>query len=502
MADDPKDPHPGGVSGDHPEFSPLPVLVSPTTDGRGKNTIRMDLIPVGCWKLENLRFQFGSSFVLPESKDEFASLTELRKKHAGAPLSVFGHADPVSDDSFNKDLSGRRADSVYGVLTRDTARWERLYKTATSGDGWGMEAIQRMLAAVGSDPGPVTGSMNPPTKAAVQDFQGKNGLGTDGDPGPQTREKLFRAYMDFLCSEKIEKSEFLGKGADSGGKGDVQGCGEFNPILSFSKTEDQEFQRPENKVKRDSDNEVNRRVMVLLFRPGTAVSVEKWPCPRTTEGTAGCKKRFWSDGEQRRTPHSERREFAKSQDTFACRFYHRLVASSPCEGVEPVPDTVKIRLFDRQARPLPFAPCVVTEPGQAARAMRAAGDAFITLQPATIPATVNVKWSRPASGDNAGSPPPNVAGPFEFSLDVAVEISDPDSDDAALTRLKNLGYPLTVAETHMERADCIRAFQVDYKPRFSGIVVDGTLNAETKSAIRTVHDACDPVLKGQGITPR
>jgi hypothetical protein len=44
-------------------------------------------------------------------------------------------------------------------------------------------------------------------------------------------------------------------------------------------------------------------------------------------------------------------------------------------------------------------------------------------------------------------------------------------------------------------ADPIRAFQNDYKTRFADIVVDGTLNAPTAKAVRTVHDACDPVLK-------
>ena len=32
-------------------------------------------------------------------------------------------------------------------------------------------------------------------------------------------------------------------------------------------------------------------------------------------------------------PKPERRTFGETQDTFACRFYHRLVVSSPCEGV-------------------------------------------------------------------------------------------------------------------------------------------------------------------------
>ena len=43
-------------------------------------------------------------------------LSRLRKTHPGAPLSVFGHADPVGDPSSNKRLSGHRAESIYGDL--------------------------------------------------------------------------------------------------------------------------------------------------------------------------------------------------------------------------------------------------------------------------------------------------------------------------------------------------------------------------------------------------
>ena len=91
----------------------------------------------------------------------------IRKEHPGAPMSVFGHADPVSDDSFNKELSGHRADSVYGVLVRGTARWERLYKAGGQAEGWGIGSIQTMLNALGFAAGPVTGAMNPTTRKAV-----------------------------------------------------------------------------------------------------------------------------------------------------------------------------------------------------------------------------------------------------------------------------------------------------------------------------------------------
>lgn len=340
--------NPGGVSGSHPESEPFPVYASPATQGKGKNTIRMELIPVACWKLEDVRFAFGSSFILPGVKKEFADLADLLKKHPKAPLSVFGHADPVGDDTFNKALSGNRAESIYAVLIRETARWEQLYGGGGA-EGWGTASIQEMLNALGYDCGAVDGVSGPKTKAATKKFQGDKSLNPDGVAGPATRERLFGAYMDFLCAFKLSKSDFLGQGADPGGKADMQGCSEFNPLMVFSQAEQAEFSKAENKAKRDQENSINRRVLILLFRPGTTVTVDRWPCPRVDEGVDGCRARLWSDGEKRRSPQAARRKFGDTQNTVACRFYHRMVTLSPCEGVLPKPgamEWIEVRLIE------------------------------------------------------------------------------------------------------------------------------------------------------------
>ena len=325
----------GGQSATHPRSELFTIAAAPAT-GKEKNTIRMELIPVACWKLNDVRFAFGSSFVLPATKSEFVELASLRKQHPRAPMSVFGHADPAGDDTFNKQLSGHRAKSIYAVLVRDTAMWESIYQSGQN-EGWGLGSVQQMLTAIGHPAGPPTGTMNATTRTAVEQFQAGAGLRVDGDPGKNTREKLFAAYMDFLSPEKVQKSEFLAKGLDPNGKGDFQGCGEFNPVTVFSQSEAAAFAGSSNKTARDAANAVNRRVMVLLFRAGTEVQPTRWPCPRASEGTAGCIRRFWSDGQTRRTPRGARREFKDAKDTFACRFYHRLVVSSPCEGVTPEP---------------------------------------------------------------------------------------------------------------------------------------------------------------------
>jgi hypothetical protein len=357
------EPQAGGLSASHPELETLPILVSPSTEGKGRNTIRMELIPIACWKLDDVRFAFGSSFVLPSVKKEFADLDALRKKHPNSPLSVFGHADPTGDEAFNKLLSGNRAESIYAVLTRDVPRWEQLYKSGGSSEGWGIRSIQHMLTALGHDPGPVDGVDGPKTQAGVKSFQRKAGLSDDGVAGPKTREKLFPAYMDYLCPFTVAKTEFLGQGADPGGKADIQGCGEMNPYLVFSQSEQAEFSKAANKSARDAENAPNRRVLVLLFRPGTTVSLDKWPCPRVDEGLDRCRLRLWSDGEERRQPQAARRKFSDSEDTFACRFYHRLVTLSPCEGIIPKPkmEWIQVTLIGRpQSNPKPYWP--KTEP--------------------------------------------------------------------------------------------------------------------------------------------
>jgi hypothetical protein len=170
---------------------------------------------------------------------------------------------------------------------------------------------------------------------AVKAFQAEHDLSVDGVVGPKTRRALFLAYMDAICVDEegapfhLDKGEFLGGGVDLGGKGDVQGCGEFNPALLLSREELRTLPKPE----RDVENTPNRRVVAFLFRPGARVDALRWPCPRVKEGVAGCRKRLWSDGEARRTPGEERREYKQTRDTFACRFYDRMAKRSPCEGL-------------------------------------------------------------------------------------------------------------------------------------------------------------------------
>lgn len=330
----------GGVSGLIEAPHPLTALVAPTVAAE-VNTIVRAIFPFACWRVDDMRFAFDSSAAQPDLRDDLANLLDLIRRTTAMPaaggrhplLSVFGHADPSGDAKYNKVLSGRRARSIYAILTRRVEIWERLADDPEgTNDRWGAATLQAMhMALGGSGPAPTAGA---------------------------ARRDLFRRYMDFLCHSdnppgdlQVDPGEFLGHGLDPGGKADYQGCSEFNPVLLLS-------QRDETTLPSESRNErysADRRVTVLLFRPGTRIDVTRWPCPRASEGSAACKKRFFVDHERRlrRDPDRERR-FAETRDTFACRFYDRLATRSPCENPPPLTEGhafLAVRVFFH-ARPM------------------------------------------------------------------------------------------------------------------------------------------------------
>lgn len=245
----------------------------------------------------------------------FGHLALVRADHPGALLALFGHADPVGQDAPNKTLSGRRAIAVYAVLTRDTAAWETLYSKPAGSDQWGSPALDAMHIVLGRP-------------------------GTSGtyDTAAQ-RAELFKAYMDLLCRDVDGKSyqldpakDFLGGGADADHRGACQGCSEFNPVVIFSEADANAFASQSDTTKRDEANAPNRRVVGLLFPAGTVIDLKKWPCPAPTTGVSACQKRFWSDAAHRRQNQAKERTFAADADTYACRFYQRLMTGLPCNG--------------------------------------------------------------------------------------------------------------------------------------------------------------------------
>jgi hypothetical protein len=312
-----------------------------------QNTLKAAILPVACFRVEDLLFDFDSSFVLPEIQKHVPHLAALRAQHADKrsglfpPLSVFGHADPTGDDSYNKSLSGRRAKAVYALFTRREDLWEELFSHPLGADNWKERGPGIMLAATG----------RPATDDDAKQVRNDASL----------RAKLFRAYMDKLCGPfqlnsqdgPRGPSDFLAHGLDPKGKGDFQGCSDFNPVLIFSQQDQDGFAAATDKTARNQANASNRRVMVFLFKPGARATPGRWPCPRADEGVAGCHARFWSDAERRR--HSRApdrpRSFEATRDTFACRFYDRLADGSPCEKLVELSSLI-LRIRDAEEQPI------------------------------------------------------------------------------------------------------------------------------------------------------
>ena len=364
----------------HPEAT-FAVAVAPgdPADDSLFNSLRPGIVSIACFRLNDSHFDFDSSFIVPETRTDLIRLGEMRADYQDSPASIFGHADPVGTDAYNKTLSGNRAHAFHALLTRDTDAWEHLFNEHS----WGLKSSQTILkflrdeglsnapseeAAGDSESGADDGASDvPPTgsaedtepvdptefevdgknskewKAAVSKFQDEQSLHVDGVAGPDTRKRLYEMYMAALCVDmagtpfKFEPTDFLGKGKDKKGKAAFQGCSEFNPILILSKSDDDTLPKED----RNSKNAPNRRVVLYFFQPGLEIEVDKWPCPRVNEGSAGCRKRFWSDHEKRRKQEPDKaRAYARqpslglegTRDTFACRFYDRLARHSPCEA--------------------------------------------------------------------------------------------------------------------------------------------------------------------------
>jgi len=353
----------GGMTADHPAESARVALVGPATASEF-NTLRLRLVPIACWRVEDIRFEFDSSFVRPSIAREMTYLAALRTIHRGAPLSLFGHADPTGRDDYNKKLSGRRATAVHALLTRKTDLWHRLYDNPEGGDQWGTRSIQTILDDLSYPPGSTGGSMDAPTREALKRFQRSHGLPDNGNADRGTRTKLFEAYMDHICRDmdgnpfRLTDSDFLAAGADAQGKGDYQGCSEFNPVLVFSQEEHRRYESASDKSERNAENAPNRRVIIFLFRSGTRVDPAWWPCPAAAQGTRGCEERFFSDAADRRRNQAARRRFEDTRDTFACRFYHLLSIHSPCEA--PGRIGLPLRFVDEIGLPLRDSPVKLT----------------------------------------------------------------------------------------------------------------------------------------------
>jgi hypothetical protein len=343
----------GGVAAEHPPKLTLPVIAAPFPEAQKSNfnALRRSLVTIACKDVPGSHYAFDSSVLSPLAREGFKALKGIIDRHPGSPLSIFGHADPEGTEVYNKFLSERRAEVVFGMLIRDVPTWERLFShhENTPGDVWGDDAVELMLASLGfvADP-----AKKEKLSDVIREYQRIRGFPITGRNDVALRAKLFAEYMDFLCSDanakpyRLAKSDFLGEGAKHGA---FQGCSEFNPQLVLAKVEEDAFKadRVNGKDDRAAANFDNRRAIIYFFEKGSKIDPAKWPCPRASDQDriSKCIAHFWSDGNDRKGKllDDKRRRFGKAvrnrteriaqrEKTFACRFYHGLALHSPCEG--------------------------------------------------------------------------------------------------------------------------------------------------------------------------
>ncbi len=339
-----------GLAATHPVEIEFPKPVAPTQPGKtDHNSLRDFLVVVGCAMFPDVTFQFDSSLIGPDARvatrrlalfrEELKDVPGLKdgEEKVFPPIALFGHADPVGKISYNSKLSARRALCVYGMLIRDVQIWEGLFKDKSlPGDVWGDPEFDTMLDTVGFEPELARDSTDEVKRKQIKARLKVN---------PLDRARLFRTYMDAICVKEdgkggdqafeLQKTDFLARGEGSDLKGDVQGCGEFNPVLILSNEKTRRFERTNDTEGRNAANQPNRRVLAFLFKPGTRIVPGKWPCPspHQPQPEEACRKRLWKDHPRRLLPaEKEDRTFKKTGDTFGCRFYHGFAQNSPCEG--------------------------------------------------------------------------------------------------------------------------------------------------------------------------
>jgi len=296
--------------------------------------------PVAVWSLGAVHFGFDSSFVLPSAAAQIADFKVKIAQNPGAAVAVFGHADPVGEDESNKGLSGRRAFAVWCLLAKDPTGWTQL----ANADKWDLRTTQTMLShlkdKVSGVPyytGGIDGKTGPKTESGITAFRKDHGLGNGSSLDGPAKESLFKAYMESVCEVTCKREDFVGDPQDTKRQWACVGCGEFNPVLVFGKTDEAKFRNASDKTERDGKNAPNRRATVFLFPPGAkGPGNVQFPCPGWSDGIAKCKDQFFPDGDARRNPSDTERTWEKDKDTFACKFYAGLSEESSLP-VDPSP---------------------------------------------------------------------------------------------------------------------------------------------------------------------
>jgi OmpA-OmpF porin, OOP family len=106
-----------------PEATPVPTPVDSDQDGvfddkdKCPNTPKGAKVDAeGCWRLQNLNFEFDSAKLLPASEVILDEVVTVLKNNPTVKIEIEGHTDGKGSDEYNMKLSQNRADSVHKYL--------------------------------------------------------------------------------------------------------------------------------------------------------------------------------------------------------------------------------------------------------------------------------------------------------------------------------------------------------------------------------------------------
>jgi len=423
----------GGIVYRAPKPPRRRLRVAPTI-GDVVNTIALETwpMPTACVRLDYSRFAFDSSFPHPSLSTELGAIFALRAPGMtdGEKLAVFGHADPIGEEGYNKTLGGRRAKAIYALLTRQPPLWDELHQGAFQGDKWGVQSLQTCLTQLGYDVGDIDGRAGPLFRAGVHAFKRDHGLADDETMDKETRLALFGSYMDLLTADQggtaraYDPGDFVGEGKEPDFRGAFQGCGERNLAVVLSKDETNELAPDSKRDELIRTHRPNRRVLIFLFRPADVKKMALWPCPTASAGPDGCASVAWSNKDDRLAPSEERRLISRHGKTFGCKFYDFIARLSPCEAVRV---TVNLWLRDGKGQPYPNPVDYELRAGTLVRRGQTDGNGKLIEPEIPVRRDVQVAWLVPDPSSGPSFPPPDPLP----ALDLSNELDDPSVEPYA-----------------------------------------------------------------------
>jgi outer membrane protein OmpA-like peptidoglycan-associated protein len=87
--------------------------------GSGGSGLEQALAQSGKVDVYSIFFSYDSAAIRPESKETLDEIAAVMRKHPEWKLSIVGHTDNIASDSYNLDLSRRRAAAVTQTLQKD-----------------------------------------------------------------------------------------------------------------------------------------------------------------------------------------------------------------------------------------------------------------------------------------------------------------------------------------------------------------------------------------------